>query len=195
MSVRSTDLKGNKTYFLRHDQTPELARPGYAFYEREGLKEETVCLLGKWDRYVDKAGNVCDVPLATTRVLHTQGHELSAQEMYQRNIHADHIRAGSYPVDVCPYAQNQEYKALIGRDRLIPCPPGVTPCEGAENGCEHMQALIASRRKATREESDKAALAQSSMNGEQIKLFMKELGAGLAEGMQPKAKAHKGDKE
>lgn len=188
MAQHFTDLKGNATYWLENYKEP--ARPAYHAVVTDTDEfgrdiEQVKCTAAIWERFVDSGGNICEVPLATCRVLQTQGPEGSATEHYMRFARATQLRNGSFPLDECPYATNQEYRNILGRDSLIsPIPAGVTPCTGKEGGCEHMHALIEKRRELKRKNMEKKNDRYRQMSQAQMEAMAKSLGAGIADAMR-----------
>lgn len=107
------------------------------------VREETICTLAKSARFVDPDGNICDVALRTGRVL---SQEIEAVR-YEMIVIADQIRGGAVALDECPHTfKFQHFRS----GPLVPNPDNVVDCGGRPGGCEHMQAVIAERRKGSR---------------------------------------------
>lgn len=114
--------------------------------DRNGFeREESVCALAKHAQFVDRAGNICTVPLQTARVL---GH-MPCDEHYERAMIRDQIRGGGLPLAECPYTQ--EYRRLTGTPTLVEVAPGEEACDGEPGGCKHLKPIIEERRRLARE--------------------------------------------
>jgi hypothetical protein len=140
--------------------------------------EETMCMLGKHQNFVDALGNICTVPLATGRV----PSNMPEAHRYEMLTLMDHIRAGSFPIDVCPYTR--EFASLVGGP-LIAAGPSNADCGGCvgattfEEACPHMQDLITRRRAEAARRSEKNELSIAQINKSQAKKMVKDLAASF----------------
>lgn len=134
-------------------------------------------MLAKHAKYVDSSGNICDVPLQTSRV-YNQGPEAQrAEQMF----HMDQIAGGSLPLAECPYTA--EYRRATGSPTLLgELPDGVKPCDGAPDGCEHLRPVIAARRAKSRAAYDIANKSADTVSVEQVEKIARSLGEGMATG-------------
>jgi hypothetical protein len=116
--------------------------------------EQTICAFAKWDRFVDKNGNVCEVPLSNGRM---PSHEPEA-ERYELHVIREQVLNGSLPLEECPHTTRYaHWMGHVNGGHLVKPPEGYKPCQGkarpadlAPNvewfGCEHMEAIIKRRR-------------------------------------------------
>lgn len=144
------------SYWLRRPNEPDGASLSRVVErDEDGIAiEQTICAFAKWARFVDRNGNVCEVPLSNGRV---PSFEPEA-ERYEMHAIREQILNGSLPLDECPHTT--AYHHLIGRvngGALVKPPEGYKPCHGKPRpadlphhqewfGCEHMEAIIKRRR-------------------------------------------------
>ena len=158
----------------------------------EGIPfEETIPAI-KAEKFVDPAGNVCDVLLRTGRVLTND----AVGERYEQQMRRDQISAGSLPLGECPYTA--EYRRWTNSPTLLgEVPPGVTPCAGAPGGCEHLAPVIEARRARTHakwlsEQVQRDGLTQAQAEG-MVKAMAAGLGAGAIEAPRAALRKAKAD--
>lgn len=148
-------------------------------------REMTICAYSKVCKFVDRGGNICDVPLRTGRVL---SNEPEAAK-YEQIVVFDLIRAGQVPLHACPYTLDYGWvkpgplvkpptKDASGK----PIAPPVA-CKGAPDGCEHMKELIERRRaeQVAFMEREEAKLQKHVMSEDAAKKFFKATTEGLGE--------------
>lgn len=119
------------------------------------VREETVPAIYS-RKFVDQAGNVCDVLLRTGRVKTFEPEAVR----YEQVCVIDQVTNGCIPLESCPYSS--EAKHIIGGPYIKP-PKGVESCAGAADGCVHMKEVIAERRAITREEWEKQQPARKTL--------------------------------
>lgn len=143
----------------------------------EGLPlEETIPAI-KSEKFVDPAGNICDVALRTGRVISND----AVGERYEQQMRRDQIAAGSLPLGECPYTA--EYRRWTNSPTLLgEVPPGVTPCAGVPTGCEHLKPVIESRRARTRAKWESEQVQRDGMTQAQAEGLVKAMAAGLGAG-------------
>lgn len=151
-------------------------------------REETLCALAKWERFVDTSGNVMDVPLQCGRVF-DPGPEAERIDMAQRR---DQIRAGCLPLNECPHTTKYiDWVGAANDGALVPLPDGEKACQGKKEpadhppgvpffGCDHMEKVIKKRRELARKRHD-ALQAQSA--DERTLGIAREVGVGVAQAM------------
>jgi hypothetical protein len=112
--------------------------------------EETICAFSAHALFVDRAGNVCDVPLSNGRT----ASKTQAEENYKQLKISEQIASGALPLNYCPHTDAFTW---VKPGRLVPPAAGVKPCppkngqaDGEPDGCVHMKAIIEERRKRTR---------------------------------------------
>lgn len=150
-------------------------------------REETVCVLAKFERFVDLKGNICDVPLRTSRVTDNS----SEAEKYEAVMRKDQVIAGCLPLAECPYST--EYARIVNperspdlQDSLVAVPAGEVACRGEASGCSHLRPIIESRRVAARAAHEIQEMAGGrNISVEAAGALMRELGAGIASGNVP----------
>ena len=154
------------------------------------IVEETIMALAKSAKFVDRAGNICDVALRTGRVL---SEEPEAQR-YEQYMVIELIRGGQLPLDACPFTQRFSF---IRPGPLVAKVDGKSgpDCNGKPGGCEHMLKVIAARRAATAEKAKREQVSQASMSEEQVKTMMTSMaqafgtvaGTSLSDALKPNA--------
>jgi hypothetical protein len=135
--------------------------------------EETIPAI-KSEKFVDPAGNVCNIALRTGRVISND----AVGERYEQQMRKDQILAGSLPLGECPYTA--EYRRWTNSPTLLgDVPPGVTPCQGAPGGCEHLKPVIAKRLERTRLKWESEQVKSDGMTQAQAEGLVKAMAAGL----------------
>lgn len=165
------------------DQTVSPARQ--AGRDENGFpREETVCPI-KHEKFVDTAGNICDVVLRTGRVADND----PASERYEMLQRRDQILAGCLPLAECPYTQ--EYRKLTGAETLLgTLPPNVKQCDGHPDGCEHLKPVIDARRAKQRAKHDAETKHLRSMSAQDAEALL--TAALNASGLAAPKKAREG---
>jgi hypothetical protein len=147
-------------------------------------REETICALAKHERFVDTKGNICVVPLRTSRVLGMT----SEDEKYEQIQRKDQILAGSLPLAECPYTT--EYARLVNPQRspdvqnsLVPVKRGEEACNGEPEGCKHLRPIIESRRAKAIAEAERQEEVGKSISVAAAGAMMREFGEGVGSKM------------
>jgi hypothetical protein len=118
--------------------------------------EQTICAFSKWDYFVDRGGNVCEVPLSNGRMPSSE----PEAERYEIHVVREQVLNGCLPLEECPHTTRyQHIMGAVNGGALVKPPAGYKPCQGKKRptdlppnveffGCEHMQAVIEKRRDA-----------------------------------------------
>jgi hypothetical protein len=156
------------TYWLKPDST---ALTRVVDRDEDGVETElTICAFSKWDYFVDKSGNVCEVPLSNGRVPSGE----PEAERYEIHVVREQIVNGGLPLEECPHTTR--YAHIMGAANggaLVKPPAGYTSCQGKRRpadlplnveffGCEHMEAIIRRRRERSYKEWLAAQIADDA---------------------------------
>jgi hypothetical protein len=133
--------------------------------------EESICALAKSAKFVDKDGNICDVPLRTGRVPSEEPEAVR----YEMIVLAELIRGGQLPLASCPYTT--EYRHIKGGPLVKP-PEGEADCGGSNGpmGCAHMKKVVEKRRKESRKRYDAQQLNLKKMQESDVKDMLEAFG-------------------
>ncbi len=130
--------------------------------------EMTICAFSKWDYFVDRGGNVCEVPLSNGRMPSAE----PEAERYELHVVREQILNGCLPLEECPHTTRYAHiMGAVNGGALVKPPAGYKPCPGKKRladlppnveffGCEHMEGVIKKRREVAVEK--RAALEKSS---------------------------------
>jgi hypothetical protein len=142
-------------------------------------REETIPAI-KSEKFVDPAGNICDVYLRNGRVLSND----ATAEKYEQTMRKDQIMAGSLPLGECPYTA--EYRRWTNSETLLgEIPAGVKACNGAPGGCEHLKPVIAARLAKTLKKWESEQRKEGDLTQAQAEGLVKAMAAGLASSSSP----------
>ena len=197
--------KVGRVYELNHNSVSP-TRP--AGRDKNGIpREEVVCALAKWERFVDTDGNVCDVPLQCGRVLSVE----PEAERIEITTRRTQIAAGCLPLNECPHTTKyadwvltpdemaheleEGEKLNPSRGMLVPLPGGeesAPQCFGKAQpkdwpagkpffGCEHMEAVIKARRAACKDRND---AMQRQMQSVDPRAIAHATGEGIASALE-----------
>jgi hypothetical protein len=163
-------------------------------YENGIEIEETICALAKSAKFVDRDGNICDVPLRTGRVLSNAPEAV----LYEQILVTDLIRQGQIPLEACPHTT--DFRSIVGRNTPLVKPPegyeGNCPGSGGaqtlERSCIHMQKLIKERREASALRASKEDEKLKQMKPSDVAALVKELGEAFGESVTTAMAAGKG---
>lgn len=182
MSFRSTDIPASHkaTTFQLDPSTVSPTR--IIERDEDGFDiEETISCYPIREKFLDRAGNLCEVVLCNSR---TTPHNSEAM-LYAAQVRADWIRAGGLPIAECPHAANGEYKRTIGTDTLVKPPANYKPCQGSPTGCEHFQAQVKHRKAQQAAKHAKQEKASASISADQLEKMGAAFGQQLANAMSP----------
>lgn len=160
--------------------TPDTVSPTrQAGTDEAGIpREETICVFSRWARFVDREGNIMDVPLSNGRVFSRE----QAEENYKQLKIREQVLSGALPLEHCPYT---EEFAWVRPGPLVTPPAGVKACKGDPDGCEHMKPIIEERRRRSRARHDAIQAQRDTMTVEQahslVSATAKELGYAIAD--------------
>ena len=138
--------------------------------------EESICALAKSEKFVDKDGNICDIPLRTGRVPSEEPEAVR----YEMLVTADLIRGGQLPLRLCPYTT--EFRHIKGGPLMKP-PEGEEDCGGANGpmGCAHMKKVIEKRRKESRKRYDAQQMNLKKMQESDVKEMLEAMAKTFGE--------------
>lgn len=144
--------------------------------ENGDLIEETICALAKSAKFVDKDGNILDVPLRTGRVPSEEPEAVR----YEMITVADQIRGNHLPLAFCPFTT--QFMHLKGGPLVKPR-HGERDCGGDPGpmGCDHMEAIIVKRREDSRRRWDNEQLKLKKMQESDVKEMMEAMGKTFGE--------------
>lgn len=147
--------------------------------------EETITCYPWHEKFVDRAGNVCDVVLCNARTTPKTNEAV----IYREQMRTEWLRAGGLPLGECPYAPSGEYRRLLGTDRLVEPPKNAkgepeASCSGHADGCVHMKAVIAKRQKQQSVKTAKQEAASASINANQLEQMGKVFGAQISDALR-----------
>jgi hypothetical protein len=150
------------SYWLTPDST---ALTRVVDRDEDGIAiEQTICAFSRWARFVDRNGNICDVPLSNGRM---PSHEPEA-ERYALHVEREQIMNGGLPLEQCPHTTRYaHWLGAVNGGALVKAPEGHKHCDGKPRpadlphhvewfGCEHMEAIIKRRRQKAYEAWEKS---------------------------------------
>lgn len=140
-------------------------------------REETINVI-KHELFVDTKGNICSVNLRNGRAAGNS----PAEENYERLMREEQIKAGGLPLGECPWTQ--EYRRMTGVPTLVgPLPPeGVIACNGAPDGCKHLQPIIAARIADAHRTKEVDEATGAMISRPAAEAMMRSFGEGMASG-------------
>lgn len=150
--------------------------------------EETICALAKSAKFVDRDGNICDVPLRTGRVFSME----PEAERYEQIVVHDIIRGGQMPLESCPFTN--EFRHIKGGPLIKPRDASDVDCGGRpgaqrlHDACPHMQKVIAERRERARIRTMKEDDKMRVMRPDDVAQLVKTLGEAFGDKLAAQAK-------
>jgi hypothetical protein len=152
-------------------------------YENGVEIEETICALAKSAKFVDRDGNICDIPLRTGRVLSNAPEAV----LYEQILVTDLIRQGQIPLEACPHTT--DFRSIVGRGTPLVAAPkdyegncsGAPGADRLERSCVHMQKLVKERRAASALRTAKEDDKLKQMKPSDVAALVKELGEAFGE--------------
>lgn len=142
--------------------------------------EETICPLALSAKFVDRDGNICDVPLRTGRIFSME----PEAARYEQIVTFDQIRAGGLPLAACAFSN--EYRHIKGGPLIKP-KKGEADCGGRpgatrlEETCEHMQAVIKERRARSRARTEAEDAKLKTMKPEDALAMIEQMGEAFGQ--------------
>lgn len=151
--------------------------------------EETICALAKSQKFVDRDGNICEVPLRTGRVLSME----PEATRYEDIMTHDQIRAGGMPLEACPFTL--AYRHIKGGALIKPRKKGDEDCGGSpgaqklKDACSHMQAIVAERRERALKRTLNEDAKMKALKTDDVAALMKAMVEGLGQKLDEKRSA------